>query len=82
MNPIDNEEVQMQTHAEWARDDTDRRRLEEYANPTTGSDRFFAEANRLDAQGFPVEAEVARQTGVARYEEIKSRHPWPQYEVL
>lgn len=77
-----NEAVEVQPHAEWAREDVDRRRLIAYANPSTGSDRFFAEANRLEAQGMDAEAASARAAGVARYEEIKANHPWPNNEEL
>ena len=69
--------AETQPHADWAREDAERRRLLAYADPRSGSDRFFAEANRLEAQGLPAEAEVARQAGLARYTEIKAAHPWP-----
>ena len=72
-----NEAAEVQPHAEWAREDVDRRRLIAYADPNTGSDRFFAEANRLEAQGMAAEAAAARTAGITRYEEIKSKHPWP-----
>ena len=75
-----NEAAEVQTHAEWAREDADRRRLIAYADPSDGSDRFFAEANRLEAQGMPAEAAAARTAGVARYEEIKAKYPWPSQE--
>ena len=77
-----NEAAEAQPHAEWAREEVDRRRLIAYANPSTGSDRFFAEANRLEAQGMPSEAAAAREAGVTRYEEIKAKHPWPNNEDL
>lgn len=77
-----NEAAEVQPHAEWAHEEVERRRLIAYANPSTGSDRFFAEANRLEAQGMPVEAAAARAAGVTRYEEIKSKHPWPNNEEL
>ena len=75
-----NEAAEVQTHAEWAREDVDRRRLIAYADPSAGSDRFFAEANRLEAQGMPAEAAAARAAGVARYEEIKAKQPRPSQE--
>ena len=53
-------------------------RLSAYANPLTGSDRHFAEAARLEAVGDTEGAEVARSDGLARYEEIRSMHPWPE----
>lgn len=75
-----NEAAEVQPHAEWAREDVDRRRLIAYADPNTGSDRFFAEANRLEAQGMPAEAAAARAAGATRYEEIKAKHPCPSQE--
>ena len=72
-----NEAAEVQPHAEWATEDTNRRRLAEYADPVSGSDRFFAEANRLEAQGMQADAAAARAAGVTRYEEIKAKHPWP-----
>lgn len=53
-------------------------RLAAYANQMTGSDRHFAEAVRLEAMGDTAGAEVARTAGLARYEEIRSEHPWPE----
>ena len=75
-----NETAEVQPHDDWAREEVDRRRLIAYADPRTGSDRFFAEAKRLEAQGMPVAAAAARAVGVARYEEIKAKHPWPSQE--
>lgn len=51
-------------------------RLAAYAEPVTGSDRFFAEVSRMQAMG---EAgwEALRDQGAARYEEIKAEYPWP-----
>jgi hypothetical protein len=51
-------------------------RLAAYADPATGSDRFFAEVSRMQAMG---EAgwEALRDQGAARYEEIKVEYPWP-----
>lgn len=49
-----------------------------YADPITGSDRFFAEAARAEAMGEPVD-EVSRlkAAGVARAREIADMYPWP-----
>lgn len=47
----------------------------EYANPTTGSDRYFAEAARKRASGDEQGASEAEQLGIARVEEIKSQYP-------
>lgn len=51
-------------------------RLAAYADPVTGSDRFFSEVSRMQAMG---EAgwEALRDLGAARYEEIKVEYPWP-----
>lgn len=51
-------------------------RLAAYADPVTGSDRFFSEVSRMQAMG---EAgwEALRDQGAARYEEIKVEYPWP-----
>ena len=51
-------------------------RLTSYANPITGSDRYFAEAARMHAmseEGW----EIVRASGVARFEEIQAEYPWP-----
>lgn len=72
------DEVPMEPHADWARRDTERRRLEAYASPCTGSDRHFAEANRLATEGLAEEAAEARAAGLARYDEIKAMYPWPE----
>lgn len=77
MTDIENE-TDIQPHASWAYEDTERRRLKAYANPETGSDRHFAEANRLEAQGQSNEAATARSAGMARYDEIKAMYPWPE----
>ena len=77
-----NEAAEVQPHAEWAREDVYRRRLIAYADPNNGSDRFFAEANRLEVQGMDAEADAARTAGIARYEEIKAKHPWPNNKEL
>jgi len=73
----DTTETEIQPHGEWAEQDTERRRLRAYADPETGSDRHFAEANRLEAQGRTDEAVAARAAGLARYSEIREAHPWP-----
>lgn len=45
-------------------------KLRAYADPITGSDRFFSEAMRMDAMGESGADEV-RAAGVSRYLEIK-----------
>lgn len=59
-------------------EEVERMRLVAYADPITGSDRFFAEAARLQAMGGTTdEIEAARAAGAARYAEIQGQYPWP-----
>jgi hypothetical protein len=53
-------------------------RLRAYADPFTGSDRYFAEAARLNTQGATEEAATVTAAGLARYEEIRAVYPWPE----
>lgn len=54
-------------------------RLIAYANPITGSDRYFAEASRLTAMRAPAEdIEAAIAAGIARAAEIAAMYPWPE----
>lgn len=76
---IDQPEVESQE--EWERKDMERRRLKAYADPETGSDRHFAEAVRLEAQGRMSEAASARAAGLSRYQEIKTAFPMEPTEV-
>lgn len=48
-----------------------------YANEFTGSDRLFAEAQRMQLMG---EAgwQSVRDAAIARFEEIKAEYPWPE----
>ena len=56
----------------------DHNRKVAYANPLTGSDRWFSEANRLTIMGGTTEEiDEAKAQGVARYEEIQLENPWP-----
>lgn len=50
-----------------------------YANAQTGSDRLFAEAQRMQMMGLSGWEEV-RDAAIARYEGIKLGHPWPVKE--
>lgn len=50
-----------------------------YADAQTGSDRLFAEAQRMQMMGESGWEEV-RDAAVARYNEIKTEHPWPVKE--
>lgn len=53
-------------------------RLRAYADPIMGSDRYFAEAARIQAMGgTEAEVEVARDSGAARSAEIQALYPWP-----
>lgn len=53
-------------------------RLQSYADPVTGCDRYFSEVARLQALGgATADIAAARAAGAARYEEIKARYPWP-----
>lgn len=54
-------------------------RKELYADPQTGSDRLFAEAQRMQMMGLSGWEEV-RDAAIARYEEIKLEYPWPVEE--
>lgn len=51
-------------------------RLAAYADPVTGSDRYFAEAARMNAMG-EAGADAVIAAGVARYAEIQAEYPWP-----
>lgn len=50
-------------------------RLRAYADPFTGSDRYFAEASRMKAMG-EEGWESVRNQGVVRYQEIQAEYPW------
>jgi hypothetical protein len=63
--------IEIQTHEEWAIEITDQRKQAAYADPLTGSDRFFAKASRLRSQGMTTQAEAEDLKGLARYVEIK-----------
>ncbi|MEW9683303.1 hypothetical protein [Pseudomonas sp. TE50-2] len=52
-------------------------RLAAYANPLTGSDRFFAEAQREGLLGRAEVAEAAKLAGLQRFAEIQASYPWP-----
>lgn len=60
------------------REQVEAQRLRAYADPLTGSDRYFAEAVRLQATGAPQEEiDAAKAAGAKRYAEIQADHPWP-----
>lgn len=53
-------------------------RLRAYADPLTGSDRYFAAAARLQAVGAAQEEiDAANAAGAKRYAEIQGEYPWP-----
>lgn len=52
-------------------------RLRAYADPLTGSDRYFAEAQRESLLGNAEAAEAAKALGLARFAEIQAEYPWP-----
>lgn len=60
------------------REQIDALRLQAYADPLTGSDRYFAEASRLQAMGAAQEEiDAANAAGANRYAEIQNAYPWP-----
>lgn len=59
-----------------SREEIENLRCVAYADPISGSDRYFAEALRLEVMGDQSGAETARALGVARYQEIKEQYPW------
>ncbi|HHK4358933.1 TPA: phage tail protein [Pseudomonas aeruginosa] len=52
-------------------------RLRAYAEPLTGSDRYFAEAQRETLLGNAGAADAAKALGMARFAEIQAEFPWP-----
>lgn len=68
----------VQTHEEWLVGQINSLRLKAYSDPLTGSDRYFAEATRLEAAGDTEGADVARASGLVRYDEIRDQYPWPE----
>lgn len=48
-----------------------------YADPQTGSDVLFAEAQRMQMMG-ETGWEAVRDLGITRYNEIKAQYPWPK----
>lgn len=61
-----------------SREQIEAQRLRAYADPLTGSDRYFAEAVRLQAMGAAQEEiDAANAAGANRYAEIQNAYPWP-----
>ena len=56
-------------------------RLRAYAEPITGSDRYFAEAQRMQIMG-EEGWEAVRDAAIARFEEIQVEYPWPVDSAL
>lgn len=54
----------------------ERLRLIAYANPLTGSDRLFSEAERMQIMDEDGSEEI-KSKAVARYKEIQAQYPWP-----
>lgn len=52
-------------------------RLRAYGDPITGSDRYFAEAQRESLVGNAEAAEAAKALGMARFAAIQAEYPWP-----
>jgi hypothetical protein len=62
------------------REQIEARRLRAYAEPLTGSDRYFAEAQRMQIMG-EEGWEAVCASGVARYEAIQTLYPWSPAET-
>lgn len=61
-----------------SRRDIEEQRLRAYADPITGSDRYFAEASRMKAMGgSAADIDAATEAGIARAAEIAAMYPWP-----
>ena len=71
-------ETDIQPHAEWSREEVERRRRKAYADPVNGSDRHFNEAARLRASGEHEEADIAEQKGIEAALKIKDKYPYPE----
>ncbi|HFT8653748.1 TPA: hypothetical protein ACGSS8_005481 [Pseudomonas aeruginosa] len=59
------------------REQVEAQRLRAYAEPLTGSDRYFAEAQRETLLGNAEAADAAKALGMARFAEIQAEFPWP-----
>lgn len=62
------------------REEIERQRLAAYAHPYTGSDRYFAEANRMQEMGEPG-WEAVKEQAIARFKELQALFPWPDDEA-
>lgn len=59
------------------RDEVEEIRLRAYADPISGSDRYFSEAASMEAAG-ESGADALREMGLARRSEIQAKYPWPK----
>ncbi|CAI8965222.1 HAD family hydrolase [Pseudomonas sp. IT-P171] len=62
------------------REQVEAQRLRAYAEPLNGSDRYFAEARRMQIMG-EQGGEAVCAAGVARYEAIQALYPWAPPEA-
>lgn len=70
------DQTEQQTHEQWAPEEIKRRRGLAYADPETGSDRYFLESTRMKEMGLAGWEDI-RDMGIARYLEIQSENPYP-----
>lgn len=63
--------------APLTREQIEAQRLRAYGDPITGSDRYFAEAQRESLLGNAEAADAAKALGMARFAEIQAEYPWP-----
>lgn len=63
-----------------SREQVEADRLRAYADPLTGSDRFFSESMRESLLGNEGAAAEAKAKGLERYVEIQVSLPWPPTE--
>ena len=59
-----------------SKEDVEKLRLQAYADPMTGSDRYFSEAMRMQIMGEEGYEEVRAQA-VSRFEAIQRQYAWP-----
>lgn len=78
MSPAEVEKHLNPPRAPLTREQIEALRLFAYAEPLTGSDRHFAEAQREGMLGNAETAEAAKSRGLARFVEIQAEYPWPE----
>lgn len=82
--PMDDAEVALHLSpaaAEPTRAMVEAERLRAYADPLTGSDRYFAEAQRESLLGNAENAETAKRLGLERFAAIQAEYPWPDEDA-